>query len=167
MLNLPFNPGKKVGYAVAAVILLLLTAFATRCAQGADNYMQFGAGSAIVRGATPSISITAVFPDKIRDTDIEVGATFLGESSFREQVQRNNFAWRATLVDGFGHFQVGLGAAYLQNTDEYNGSQLNFHLMLGYRFEKIPLSVRVEHFSNGGTRMPNRGRDMLLVYYRF
>jgi hypothetical protein len=96
---------------------------------------------------------------------VEVGATFIGGSTLNGEFQQNNFALSAAVIDSLGKFDVGIGAAYLQNTDTYNGSHVNFKLMLGYRFEKI--SVRWAHFSNGGTIKPNKGRDMILVEYKF
>ncbi len=69
------------------------------------------------------------------------------------------------MVDGLGPVEVGLGVAYLQNMDTYNGSHVNFKLLLGYRWER--LSVRWSHFSNGGTKDVNKGRDMITVNWSF
>jgi hypothetical protein len=164
---LPFNPGKpKVQLAVSLVIVLLLLAFASRC--HADSYAQFGAGSTVVRGESAIIDLALVYPDAgPRDAAIEVGATFIGTSEHEGAGQRNNFALRAAVVDGFKRFDVGLGVAYLQNTDIYNGSHVNFTLLLGYRFKRLPLTMRLQHFSNGGTQSPNKGRDMLFLAWRF
>ncbi len=167
---LPFNPrNRKVQLGVGTILVLLLLAFATKChsAEPPPAYVQFGVGSTVVRGATAVIDLSVQYPERVSDAGYEFGATFIGESSFREQGQRNNFALHAALIDGFGRFDVGLGAAYLQNVDEYNGSHLNFQLILQYRVKTIPLTFRVQHFSNGGTQAPNRGRDMLLAYWRF
>lgn len=165
----PWNPGKKAAWIVTALIVVLAVGFCTtaRSAEGTTPYVQFGLGSTVVRGTTPSVDLSIVYPERVGDASYEFGATFIGESSFRDVLQRNNFALHAGIVDGFGRFDVGLGVAYLQNTDEYNGSNLNFQLLLGYRFKALPLTVRLQHFSNGSTKMPNRGRDMLLFYYRF
>lgn len=172
--NFPFNPGnRKTQIGVAVILVLLILGMATKChaaevkADPPPAYPQFGVGSAVIRGATPTISLTVVYPERVGDAGYEVGVTLLGESSFRDTTQRNNFAVHGTLVDGFGRFDVGLGLAYLQNTDEYNGSHLNFHLVVGYRFKAVPVTLRVQHFSNAGTVAPNRGRDMALVFYRF
>lgn len=168
-LNLPFNPGNwKVQIGVGLVLVLLFTAFATNCrADETSPYVQLGMGSAIVRGPAPVLDLTVVYPHRVKDASYEFGTTLIAESSFREVQQRNNFAFHASIVDGFGRFDVGLGAAYLQNTDEYNGSNLNFHLILQYQVKTIPVTLRWQHFSNAGTRLPNRGRDMLIAYWRF
>jgi hypothetical protein len=164
---LPFNQGnKKTQYGVMLVLALLATAFATRCAKADESYVYMGGGTTVVRGSAPAIDLAFVYPDAAPyDARLEVGATFIGASTFKGVEQRNNFAFRAAVVDSLGSFDVGIGAAYLQNTDAYNGSNLNFQLILGYRWDR--LAVRWSHFSNGGTRDPNKGRDMILVSWRF
>jgi hypothetical protein len=167
MFKTPWNPGKKAAYAVTALLILLAVGFCTTARSAEPPHVQMAVGSTVVRGTTPAVSVNVVYPGRVGDASYEFGATFIGESSFRDVLQRNNFALHAGIVDGFGRFDVGLGVAYLQNTDEYNGSNLNFQLLLGYRFKSLPLTVRLQHFSNGSTKMPNRGRDMLLFFYRF
>ncbi len=167
-LSLPFNPGSwKTQLGVGLVLILLFSALATKCRAAEPAYMQGGVGSAVVRGPAPVIDVTIVYPNRVKDASYELGATLIGESSFRDANQRNNFALHASIVDGLGRFDVGLGAAYLQNTDEYNGSHLNFHLLLQYRFRRWPVVARWQHFSNAGTQSPNRGRDMALLYRLF
>ena len=123
----------------------------------------------VVRGEAPAVDLSVVLRDALEagDTGLEVGVTFIGASTLNGAPQHNNFAVRCAVVDSLWRFDVGLGLGYLQNTDVYNGSNLNFNLLLGYRFSRIPVTVRAMHFSNGGTRSPNKGRDMLLVYWRF
>lgn len=167
---LPFNQGSaKTQAGVAVVIVLLLVALALpRCAQADGSYSQFGLGSTYLRGQAAAMDLSFVYPDAApRDAALEVGATFVGGSTLNGADQRNNFALRAAVVDGLWRFRVGLGVAYLQNVDVYNGSHVNFNLILGYDVKTLPLSLRVHHFSNGGTQSPNKGRDMLLVYWRF
>ncbi len=167
---LPWNRGNaKTQVGVAIVVVLLLIALATpRCAKAEESYSQFGVGSTYIRGQAPVIDLAYVYPDAgPKDANLEVGATFIGASTFKGQFQQNNFALRAALVDGLGRFRVGLGVAYLQNVDTYNGSHLNFNLILGYDVKTLPITIRVHHFSNGGTQPPNKGRDMLIVYWRF
>jgi hypothetical protein len=166
----PFNQGnRKVQLGVLVVIALLVAASATRCAHAGDgDYAQFGIGSTIVRGPAPVVDYSLVYQDAApKDAWLEVGATFIGESNFEGAYQRNNFALRAAILDGFGRFDVGLGAAFLQNVDTYNGSHVNFTLILQYRVKSLPFNFRVQHFSNGGTQSPNKGRDMLMVMWRF
>jgi hypothetical protein len=162
----PFNRGKpKVQAGGLLIVALILCGMATQCR--AESYAQFGAGSTVVRGQTTALNLSVVYPDAgPGDAAYEAGVMFVGDS-YLNGIQRQNFAWYGALVEGFGKFDVGIGPAYLQNTDTYNGSHLNFTLLLGYRFERIPITVRMQHFSNGGTQSPNKGRDFLLVFWRF
>jgi hypothetical protein len=133
---------------VIGLVTLLVVALATNCARAGD-------GPAYPRAAPG-------------DAALEVGATFVGASTLRDEFQRNNFALRAAIVDGLGPIEVGLGVAYLQNVDTYNGSHLNFVLILGYKFKRWPVTIRLDqHFSNGGTQAPNKGRDITLGIWRF
>jgi hypothetical protein len=68
---------------------------------------------------------------------------------------------------GFGPLEIGLGVAFLQNTDVYNGSHGNFALQIAYRFKRWPVTLTVRHWSNAGTVQPNLGRDFALVSWRF
>lgn len=167
---LPFNQGKpKTQLGVLLLIALFVGALATKCAHaGEPSYAQIGGGSTIVRGPSAAIDLAYVYPELgPKDARVEFAATFIGASTLRDEFQRNNFALRATMVDSLWRLDVGLGIAYLQNTDTYNGSNLNFNLLIGYRFKMLPLSMRAQHFSNGGTRSPNKGRDMLFLIWRF
>jgi hypothetical protein len=164
---IPFNPGNtKTQSGVAVVLLLLIAAFATNCARADDNYVQMGLGSTIMRGPAPVIDLQLVYPDLgPKDARVEFGATIIGASNYGGVDQPNNFAFSAAVVDSLGGFDVGLGAAFLQNTDKYNGSHLNFKLILGYRWDWG--SIRWSHFSNAGTVKPNLGRDWINLNWEF
>lgn len=157
-INLPFNQGnRKTQMGVLAVLILLLAAFCTNAR--AESYASFGVGSTLVRGEAPMIDLTITYPEAgPKDADYAIGVSFIGGSEFNG-TQPNQFAWRAEVLDGLGKFDVGLGIAYLQNVDTFNGSNTNFTLSLHYRFQHWKVSVR--HYSNGGTIKPNKGRDML------
>lgn len=161
------NPKAQIG--VIALIVLLLAGLATKCAAGENDYSQLGLGGTVARGEAPVMDLTYVYPDAgPKDAVLEAGVTFIGVSATDDNgPQRANFALHVTIVEGLWRFQVGLGAAYLQNTDTYNGSNVNFHLLFGYKMKTLPITWRMQHFSNGGTRSPNKGRDMLLLIWRF
>lgn len=167
----PTNTGnRKVQLGVALLIGLFVLGLAvSKCAAASEaSYSQVGLGSTFIRGETSVIDLAFVYPEAApADANLEVGATFIGPSELKGADQRNNFAVRATVVEKLWRFDVGLGIAYLQNVDTYNGSHLNFNLLLGYNFRRLPITLRVQHFSNGGTQSPNKGRDMLLVLWRF
>lgn len=156
--------------AVIGLIVVFIIALSTKCAMAGegDAFTQVGGGSTIVRGAAPVIDLSFVYPRAAPgDAQLEVGATFIGGSTFRGEFQQNNFALRVAIVDALGPWEVGLGSVYLQNTDTYNGSHLNFTLILGYRFTRWPLTLRLDqHISNGGTVSPNKGRDISLMLFR-
>lgn len=161
------KPGTKL--AIFLFIVVLVIAFLMgREATAEEKSIQVGGGVTYIRGTAPVVDLALVYPDLGPfDSVVEIGATFIGESKFRDELQRNNFAWRVSLVEHIGRFEIGLGFAYLQNVDAYNGSHTNFNLLLGYRFKRWPITLRPAfHFSNGGTVSPNRGRDIGLFIVR-
>src|SRR4051812_44001373 len=91
----PTNRGNpKVQAGVLVVIVLLLFGAATRCHAADNSYMQFGVGSAVVRGPTAVVDLAVVWPDAgPRDAAFEVGTTFIGASVLNGAYQANNFAW--------------------------------------------------------------------------
>lgn len=166
--KLPFNPGKrKVQLGVALFLLLLIAALATTCRAAPAPYVSFGGGSTVVRGESAVADLAVTFPRRVGESDVRVSVTLVGESTTPAGAQRNNFGASLELVDGVGNVDLGFGLVYLQNTDTYNGSNLNFVLSVGYRLQSLPLTVGFKHWSNAGTRMPNKGRDMVFVSYRF
>jgi hypothetical protein len=62
-------------------------------------------------------------------------------------------------------FSAGIGMSYMLNPFPYNGSNVNAELLLGYRYGSF--QIQWKHWSNAGARMPNYGRDVLFVGYRF
>ncbi len=167
-MKLPFNPrNPKTQVMVGIVLALLLAGAATTC-RSAEPVLQFGIGSAIIRGEAPVIDLAIVYPQAgPGDADYLFGVTLIGESELYGQAQRNQVAWRAGIVEGFGRFDVGIGLAVLQNADVYNSCRLQFALSLGYRPRRWPVSLGLQHLSNSGSCYPNKGRDALLVAWRF
>lgn len=148
-------------------VALLVAAWATKCHAG-ETGLQFGMGTTIARGMTPVFDV-AVVTDRAAPLDAhwQFGLTLIGTSSYSDQDQPNQAALSALLVDGFGPLEIGLGVAFLQNTDVYNGSHGNFALQIAYRFRRWPVTVTVRHWSNAGTVQPNLGRDFALLSWRF
>lgn len=165
-MKLPFNPrNPKTQIMVGIVLALFLAGAATTCR--GEPLLQFGIGSTIIRGQAPVIDLAVVYPQAgPADSDYVAGLTLIGESDYRGP-QRNQIAWRAGIVEGFGRFDVGIGAAILQNEDAFNSCRMQFVLSLGYRFLRWPVTAGVQHFSNAGTCFPNVGRDMATISWRF
>lgn len=162
------NPKKSV-IGVAILVTALLLAFATKC-HSADGDTQFSGGAAIMRGPTAALQLEYLWGEH-GDHHLESGITLVGTSDHYEGFpqyqghQQNNFFLNTTLIDGFGPVDLGLGLAFIQNTDAYNSTGANFHLLAGYHFKHLHLSYN--HFSNAGTKHPNMGRDIVLLGWRF
>jgi hypothetical protein len=82
--------------------------------------------------------------------------------------------WRLkwSLIDRSGlQLFFGAGAAYKTETDELNGSRLNFAEQFGWRFPRREDGGQVEfairHISNAGLKKPNKGQDFLTLAYVF
>lgn len=165
-----FNLDWKVALGVGVVVALLLAALVVpRChAAPLDApYVQFSAGSAVVRGQAPVLDLTFTEPaPQLRKAYWQESLTVIGTSTFRGQNVPNNFVARGLFVDGFGDFDVGLGLSWMQNPAPYNGSAVNFNLQLAYRLP-FGATLTYTHLSNAGTKLPNLGRDIVLVGWRF
>lgn len=170
MPNKLFRNPKGAVIAIALFLALLLAAFATPCR---SETLTFEAGRAVIHGETPVMALSVKFTGPshaeadfveahLLDTDYEFSMVLVGANG----ANPNQIGAQAQIVDGFGKFDLGLGGAYLQNTDQWNGSHLNFSLMMRYRFTEH-WSLNYRHWSNAGTKAPNIGRDMLLMGYRF
>ena len=61
--------------------------------------------------------------------------------------------------------ELGIGAAYFQNTNRALGKNLTWSLSLGMGGEHW--SIRLRHYSNAGSGKPNLGQDMLTIGYAF
>ena len=94
-----------------------------------------------------------VFPKWERDRS-------LPEVSFRE-----NLFVHATRVGKWGRFELGLGAAYFQNTNRVSSKHLLVSAYFAFNFNKA-WSIRLRHFSNAGSGSPNLGQDAILIGLR-
>lgn len=165
-----FRNPKGAVIVITLFLLAILISFATTCRSEA---LSFEAGRAFIHGETPVMALAVKFTgpshadagfveSHLLDTDYEFGLVLVGENG----PNPNQIGAQAQIVDGFGKLDLGLGGVYLQNTDQWNGSHLNFSLMARYRFTDH-WSLNYRHWSNAGTKAPNIGRDMLLVGWRF
>lgn len=78
----------------------------------------------------------------------------------------SNYGIEALGTGALGRFDIGLGFMYLDHSDEFNGSRLNFSLLARLRVTDHWL-VSMRHFSNAGATKPNIGRNIISVGYSF
>lgn len=166
--KIPWNPeNRQSKIIVLVVVLLLIAGLATTC-RSAEKLAQFSIGAAQIRGQTEVADLAVIYPNSgPGDAGYAFGVTFIGASAHYGIEQKPNFAVRAELIEGFRRFDVSLGVAYMQNEDIYNSGHGEFTLALAYRFKRWPVVLTVRHFSNGGTAMPNKGRDLALIGWQF
>src|SRR5262249_21311759 len=98
---------------------------------------------------------------------IQIGMMNIGESSWYNVNYNNNLVWRAIFCDGLGQFDFGIGASYMTNYLPYNGGHVNANLQIDYRFKRWPVTITYTHFSDAGSALPNYGRDIVLIGWRF
>lgn len=166
-----FNLSKPTLIAVLGVVALLaLGMMIPKChAAPLDApYVQLSGGAAVIRGPTEVLDLSFTEPaPQLRNAFWQESLTVIGTSTYNGKPVPNNFALRGGFFDGFGRFDVGLGVSWMQNPFPYNGSPVNFNLSLDYRFKLLPVTLTYTHMSNAGSRLPNLGRDLVLVGWRF
>lgn len=157
-----FDNKKPVLYAIIAFVAALLVLFSLK-SEGSE--LTFEAGSAIVRGETPTVGINMAWPDAGPvGTDYELGFNLVGESEHYRK-NPNAITLRGMLWDGYKRVSLGLGFAYTNVEQEY-ACQVTFALGIRVRlFERV--AVQARHFSSAGSCKPNAGRDLLTVSWRF
>jgi hypothetical protein len=135
-------------------------------ALGAESMtIQASSGSAVLRGVAPALNLAWDIPSGHGGDAVRFSTTLIGHSEFKGTAYPNNYAFSVQYVTGYGHFDIGLGPSWMINPLPYNGSNVNYNLMLGYRFPRV--TVWYSHFSCGGACSPNYGRDLALVGVRF
>lgn len=169
-----FNLNLKTTLGVLALVALLALGLAIPKCHGADlgptdaPYVQLSGGKTWIRGPAPVLDLTFTQPASVlRNAYWQESLTVIGSSTWHNESVPNNFIVRALFVDGFGRFDVGLGISWMQVYLPYNGSSVNFALQLDYRFKRLPVTLTVAHESNAGTRLPNLGRDEIMLGWRF
>lgn len=159
-----FRNRPKMVYLITLFVLLFLLLLAVKAR--ADQTLTFEAGSAMVRGETPTLGITISCPRcGPIGADWEGGFDLIGESDYRGANVPNVIQLRGALVDGYRGFELGLGFAYVNVPTPYT-CQLDFHLLARYRISGR-WSAQWRHSSSAGSCDPNVGRDILTLGYRF
>lgn len=164
------NLDKKVLWIVILFVALFAAGLIWNKAHAAPldaPYVQLSGGAAIVRGTAPAADLTFTeSASQLHGAYWQESLTIIGTSNFRGSPAPNNFIVRGLFNDGFGRFDVGLGVSWMQNPAPYNGSPVNFNLQLAGRLWG-GLTLTYTHISNGGSREPNLGRDVVLLGWRF
>lgn len=137
-------------------LMKTLALLALAASAHADPTVYGGLGVTVKRGLTAGMDITLVYPQS--NFAYEVGGTLIAPAAGDDHSQ---LALHVAYVRRFGRWDFGLGPAYLNSIDAYNGSHVNMKLVAGYRFDCW--TVRWLHFSNGGSSDVNKGRDIVLV----
>lgn len=159
------NQKTRIAIAVFVVALLAFFAIGPRTCK-AEQTLTAEVGSAIVRGAAPTVGLTLGFPNAGPvKTDYEFGVQLVGSSDYEGESQPNAIMVHAALVDGFGPFEMGLGL-YGHNVDWAYNCSFGFHLLARYRFTEH-LGLQWRHYSTAGSCSPNPGRDIISVGWRF
>ena len=184
-------PARRIGAHIAAALwsgLALFLAPRVRAAEAPaapsdflDGHLALGTGMSIQYDGTSPTSL-GLATWTWREDHYELAAfrflraqTRLGGTLARPNwVFEASRRWRlnGSLIDRSGlQLFVGAGAAYKNETDELNGSHLNFAEQLGWRFPRQENGGQVEfairHMSNAGLKKPNKGQDFLTLAYVF
>ena len=160
-----FNNPPKTQIAIGLFIAAFLFFFGYKQCHGA--VLEFEAGSAFVRGPTPAIGMKVIVPGVVSQVgDVACGLTIIGQSTYNYQAQPNQVAAHCQVLANLKSLTLGIGIAKLQNADAYNSGDLNFALTAQYRITR-QLGIAYNHFSNAGSHMPNLGRDLAMLTWRF
>jgi len=162
-LNRLFRNSKPAVYGILAFVLVLLVLWSVHAR--ADQALTLEAGSAMIRGETPTVGVTVncgrCGPI---NTDYEFGFDLIAEST-HYRYNPNVIQVRAQLVDGYKRFEAGIGF-YYQNVPTEYVCQFGFHLMTRFRIsDRIALQWR--HSSSAASCTPNAGRDLLTLGWSF
>lgn len=152
--------------AVIGIVIFVLTFLFLLSKPSRASDIYFDAGSAVVRGYTPTVGLNIVWNEAgPANTDYELGFKLIGESEYKGVDQSNQFVVHGMLVDGYRDAELGIGFAYFNVESDYN-CQMTFSLLARYRFTER-IHTQWHHFSTGGSCMPNYGRDLLTIGWRF
>src|ERR1700722_8761475 len=184
------SPARRNGNHLAAALwtgLALILAPHVRAAEAPgpsdflDGHLALGSGMSIQYDGTSTSTLgvaTLTWHDdhyelaafRFLTAQTRLGETLAGPNWVFEISRRWRLNW--SLIDRSGlQLFFGGGAAYKNETDDLNGSHLNFAEQLGWRFPRQENGGQVEfairHISNAGLKKPNKGEDFLTLAYVF
>ena len=168
------NNPKPTVYVVTAFVIAFVAALALNKCHAANlgptdaPFIQFDAGSTIIRGITPIVGLTFAEPASVLPHSYwQESLNLIGSSKFGNINAPNNMILSGLFVPGFGRFDLGLGVSWMANYYPYNGQNVNFTLQAAYRFVKLPITLTYRHYSDAGMTAKNIGRDTVLIGWRF
>jgi hypothetical protein len=181
-------PHPAIEAALTIVLAILLIEFRVKSCRptgsdspSLDGHFALGAGMTYQYDGSKGTTV-AVATWSTHDDHYELAAfRFLtAQTRFGRALAEPNWVFEASrrwwlhwsLIDRSGvELFVGAGAAYVNKTDNLNGSNWNFAEQLGWRFPKQASGHRLEfairHISNAGIKKPNRGKYFLTLSYVF
>jgi hypothetical protein len=96
---------------------------------------------------------------------LRIGMSWVAQSAWSGQ-NLSQLGSRLQVTAGWSRLEIAVGPIYLQHTDAYNSSRLNIDSTIDFAITDH-LRVRAEHWSNAQSTLPNEGRDLFLLNYRF
>jgi Lipid A 3-O-deacylase (PagL) len=142
-----------------------------------DGQFSIGGGSTYQYDGSKGTSLALVTWTWADDRYELAAIRFLSRQVKRDAVLENpDWVFHAErrwslLHNSAGRLFLGGGAAYKNETDDINGSRLNFTEELLWRFPWRPAAgefeLAIRHMSNAGLKKPNKGQDFITVVYGF
>ena len=155
--------GKSASIGIFLFILLLAFMF-WHSARAAEVDLQAGSSFG-TEGYGPVLGLT--YRQSIQPgLNWYAGTDLWGTTQLAGQTVNNNFDWHLGLEGCKGRFCAGIGPAFVQRIDAINGAHTNFYLGVRYALTDR-CSLVIGHISDAGTTVPNIGRQMISLTYRF
>jgi hypothetical protein len=149
-------------FALVGLFIVILVVLLWRCtAKGAE--FDLDGGVSFGPGRTGPVLGLQVYQPIGNRVDVFAGTNIWGKTSLVD----TNWDWSVGFRTCRWNICASLGAAYLQRTDQVNGSKTNYSLGLSYLIGyKRVSSIDYLHLSNLGTSSVNLGRNAALVSIR-
>ena len=152
---------KVPGWSLVLVFIILLAFFAYKEA----NALEIEGGPGLLSGEY-SEGAAVMITESIGKFDLGGGYVShqVCHCTWPAHLESNIF-FQAQRILEYKAAEIGIGAAYWQNTNRALGKNLTWSLSLGVGGEHW--SIRLRHYSNAGSGRPNLGQDMLTLGYSF
>jgi hypothetical protein len=149
------------GYWIVLAFLLILIFFAVKEADA----LELEAGPALLSGEYSDGGVLLISE---RIGKWSIGGGYISEQychcNYPDDLSTNIFFHGQRVIE-YRMLEIGIGAAYFQNTNRALGKNLTWSLSLGFGGKHW--SIRLRHFSSAGSGTPNLGQDMATIGYSF